>query len=128
VDFSGQWESLYHEDGPERLPGPELGDYLGLPINDAARLRGDSYDADRISVVQSACRLHVARRIGDPTYPRVPWVTSTDFRKQADAAGGIPPRAQRVSFQNRVLPQTTEARERNNLCDLCALCGSSSWK
>ena len=59
VDFSGQWESLYHEDGPERLPGPELGDYLGLPINDAARLRGDSYDADRISVVQEyQCRPH----------------------------------------------------------------------
>ena len=45
VDFSGQWESLYHEDGPERLPGPELGDYLGFPINDAARLR--AYEALR---------------------------------------------------------------------------------
>ena len=38
VDFSGGWMPLYHEDGPERLPGPELGDYTGIPINDAARL------------------------------------------------------------------------------------------
>src|ERR1044072_8929463 len=61
VDFSGAWASLYHEDPPERLPGPELGDYLGLPINDAARLRGDSYDADRISAVSEyQCRQHAA--------------------------------------------------------------------
>ncbi len=59
ADFSGQWEALYHEDAPERLPGPELGDYLGMPINEAARLRADSYDADRISVVtEYQCRPH----------------------------------------------------------------------
>ena len=28
--------------------------------------------------------------VTDPTYLRVPWVTSTDFRKQADAAGWDP--------------------------------------
>jgi len=59
VDFSGSWNPLYHEDYPERFPGPELGDYAGLPINPAARLRGDSYDADRISVVMEfQCRPH----------------------------------------------------------------------
>jgi hypothetical protein len=32
---------------------------MGLPINDAARLRGDSYDADRISIVpEYQCRPH----------------------------------------------------------------------
>ena len=39
VDFAGAWMPLYHEDGPERLPGPELGDYTGIPVNDAARLQ-----------------------------------------------------------------------------------------
>src|ERR1044071_7112318 len=59
IDFSGEWVPIYHEDGPERIPGPELGDYLGLPINDAARLRADSYDADRISAVSEyQCRQH----------------------------------------------------------------------
>ena len=57
VDFSGEWAPLYHEDAPERLPGPELGDYTGLPINAAARMRADSWDADRISVVEEyQCR------------------------------------------------------------------------
>src|SRR5437016_12684461 len=61
VDFSGNWAPLYHEDYPERIPGPELGDYMGIPVNDAARLRADSYDADRISVVtEYQCRPHGA--------------------------------------------------------------------
>ena len=58
-DFVGNWAPLYHEDFPERIPGPELGDYMGIPINAAARLAGDSYDADRISVVpEYQCRPH----------------------------------------------------------------------
>lgn len=59
ADFVGNWAPLYHEDYPERIPGPELGDYLGIPLNEAGRLRADSYDADRISVVaEYQCRPH----------------------------------------------------------------------
>jgi hypothetical protein len=59
IDFSGGWNMVAHEDGPERLPGPELGDYVGIPVNDAARLRGDTYDSNRISVVtEYQCRQH----------------------------------------------------------------------
>ena len=59
VDFTGEWAPAYHEDGPERLPGPELGDYMGIPLSDAGRLRADSYDADRMSVVtEYQCRPH----------------------------------------------------------------------
>ena len=39
VDLSGNWGAMFLEDQPERIPGPELGDYLGLPITDANRLR-----------------------------------------------------------------------------------------
>jgi hypothetical protein len=61
TDFTGEWVPIFHEDGPERIPGPELADYAGLPINDAARLRADSYDANRISVVpEYQCRQHAA--------------------------------------------------------------------
>lgn len=60
-DFTGEWAPLYHEDYPERIPGPELGDYMGIPITDAARLRGDAYDADRVAVVSEyQCRPHGA--------------------------------------------------------------------
>ena len=37
TDLSGSWGLRYHEDFPERIPGPELVNYLGLPINEAAR-------------------------------------------------------------------------------------------
>src|SRR5687768_5893848 len=43
-DFSGEWGALYHEDQPHRIPGPDLGDYTGIPLIDAARLRADSWD------------------------------------------------------------------------------------
>lgn len=59
VDFSGEWAPAYHEDAADRIPGPEIGDYMALPLNDAARLRADSFDADRLSMVmQYQCRPH----------------------------------------------------------------------
>ena len=59
ANFAGNWAPLFHEDNPERLPGPELGDYSGFPLTDAARLFADSYNPDRISVVMEyQCRPH----------------------------------------------------------------------
>lgn len=60
VDFSGSWTPRYHEDYPERIPGPELGDYLGLPINDAGRLYAESWDPARITLPEEQCRVHVS--------------------------------------------------------------------
>jgi glyoxylase-like metal-dependent hydrolase (beta-lactamase superfamily II) len=59
-DFVGEWQARYHEDQPERIPGPELGDYLGLPINEAARLRADSWDASIATLPEWQCRPHPA--------------------------------------------------------------------
>jgi hypothetical protein len=60
ADLSGVWQPRYHEDQPERLPGPELRDYLGLPINDAARRFADSWDPSRITLPEEQCRVHVS--------------------------------------------------------------------
>jgi hypothetical protein len=60
VDFSGEWAPRFHEDQPERVPGPQLGDYLGLPVNDAARLRADSWDASMMTLPEWQCRPHSA--------------------------------------------------------------------
>src|SRR6188472_3180942 len=60
VDLSGAWGQRFHEDNPERLAGPEIGDYLGLPINDAARLRGDSWDASLLTLPEHQCKPHPA--------------------------------------------------------------------
>jgi hypothetical protein len=60
VDFSGEWAPRFHEDQPERVPGPDLGDYLGIPISDAARKRGESWDAAIMTLSEWQCRPHSA--------------------------------------------------------------------
>jgi hypothetical protein len=57
VDLSGTWRPILNEDLGHRLDeagaapglccagGPWIGDYTGLPINDAARMKADSWDA-----------------------------------------------------------------------------------
>jgi hypothetical protein len=60
VDFSGEWAPRFHEDQPERVPGPELGDYLGIPINEEARLRADNWQASIQTLDEWQCRPHSA--------------------------------------------------------------------
>lgn len=60
IDFSGEWAPRMYEDQPERVPGPELGDYLGIPINDAARMRAETWDASIQTLPEWQCRPHSA--------------------------------------------------------------------
>jgi cyclase len=55
VSFVGDWSGRYHEDQPDRVPGEEPGDFSGLPINEAARFFGDSWDVARHSVLEHQC-------------------------------------------------------------------------
>jgi hypothetical protein len=57
-DLTGSYNALFHEDQPERIPGPLLGDYLGLPINDSARAFAEAWDASRLTVPEHQCRAH----------------------------------------------------------------------
>ena len=60
-NMSGVWSAMYHEDELERTdPGSSAGDYLGIPINDDARFRADTWDADLISVLERQCIPHSA--------------------------------------------------------------------
>lgn len=60
VDFSGEWAPRFWEDQPERVAGPELGDFLGIPITDAARLRAEAWDASIQTLPEWQCRPHSA--------------------------------------------------------------------
>jgi len=60
MDFSGEWVTLNHEDQEERVAGPPLGDFLGVPINDAARLRAESFNAAIWELPDWQCRPHPA--------------------------------------------------------------------
>jgi len=58
IDFSGVWAPIFHEDQPERVPGPDIGDYAGLPINDAARMKADTWDASILTMPEHQCKPH----------------------------------------------------------------------
>ena len=60
VDLEGGWAARQHEDAPERGGGPDIGDYTGLPINDANRRRGDSWSASLWTVPEHQCIPHPA--------------------------------------------------------------------
>jgi hypothetical protein len=60
VDLSGNWAPVMHEDQPERGPGPELVNYLGIPITDGAREWALSWDASRLTLPEHQCQVHVA--------------------------------------------------------------------
>jgi len=63
LDLSGNWAPLLHEDFPERIPGPELVNFAGLPINAGAREFALSWDASRLTVPEHQCQVHVASYI-----------------------------------------------------------------
>jgi len=58
MNLSGVWGMTLFEDFPDRLPGPELGDYGGIPLNAAARMRAETWDASLIALPEYQCRVH----------------------------------------------------------------------
>jgi hypothetical protein len=58
TDLTGNWQPIFHEDQVERIPGPEVGDYAGLPITAAARMRADAWDASLLTLPEHQCKPH----------------------------------------------------------------------
>ena len=64
VDLTGVWNpNVQDEDNPERLQGPSLVEFVGLPINDQARVWGLSYRSSRLSLSEHQCQVHVVEYI-----------------------------------------------------------------
>lgn len=68
-DVSGDWVVVSHEDRPSYGPGPELGDYGGLPINAAGRRKAESWDADTISMIERQIQAHPVQYVSDNRGP-----------------------------------------------------------
>src|SRR6266536_1657832 len=58
TDISGDWAVVSNEDQPHRVPGPELGDFTGLPLNDADRQKADAWDATILSQPERQAQAH----------------------------------------------------------------------
>jgi glyoxylase-like metal-dependent hydrolase (beta-lactamase superfamily II) len=58
IDLTGMWAPIFHEDQVERVAGPDVGDFAGLPINDALRMRADTWDAGLLTLPEHQCKPH----------------------------------------------------------------------
>lgn len=56
IDITGGWGPIFHEDVLTANFGGESPNYLGLPMNDAARMRADSHSEEKIAQVEFQCR------------------------------------------------------------------------
>jgi hypothetical protein len=63
VSLDGNWGPVFHEDAHERGPGPELVNYLGLPITEGARMYGLAWDASRFTIPEHQCEVHIVSYI-----------------------------------------------------------------
>jgi glyoxylase-like metal-dependent hydrolase (beta-lactamase superfamily II) len=63
ADFAGEWDhpGLFgQEDFNDRGQGPEVGDFLGLPLNEAGLRKAESYSGSWLSVPEHQCTPHPA--------------------------------------------------------------------
>ncbi len=61
VDLSGEWMAIHtvSEEGMYRvMPGSELGNYAGVPLNEAGRLKATSWDASILSQPEEQTKPH----------------------------------------------------------------------
>src|SRR5262245_2661217 len=58
IDVSGEWAATFHEDLPHR-GGMRLGDYTGLPLNEAGIRKALAWDEDARSMRERQCVPHV---------------------------------------------------------------------
>ena len=69
-DIAGDWLVVTHEDQPNYVPGPELGDYAGLPINAADRQKAEAWDASILSQPERQTQAHPVQYIGNNRGPQ----------------------------------------------------------
>jgi hypothetical protein len=56
--LDGFWNPLFSEDQIERIPGPDQGEYDGIPITAAARSVAQSWDPEILTIPYLECRPH----------------------------------------------------------------------
>jgi hypothetical protein len=70
--LSGTWSVRMHEDWMERWPGPDPGDFSGLPLNADGRAWAQSYSPSQLSLPERQCLYYPQTyRVVGPFGPRI---------------------------------------------------------
>jgi len=56
--LDGYWNPVFDEDINERIPGPDQGNYAGLPVTAAAVSVAHTWDPERLTIPELQCRPH----------------------------------------------------------------------
>jgi hypothetical protein len=63
ADFTGYWDNIMHEDTLFRTAGPPIGEYIGMPLNDAARAIANKWNPEDGYKPENQCKMHGAAYI-----------------------------------------------------------------
>jgi len=58
ADLAGEYAGITQEDAMERAGGPPLGDYMGIPLTEAGRMRAESNNEAIWGLPEFSCRPH----------------------------------------------------------------------
>lgn len=58
ADFTGYWDNIMHEDTLFRTAGPPIGEYIGLPLTDAARAIANEWNPEDGYKPENQCKMH----------------------------------------------------------------------
>ncbi len=58
IDLTGEWSVVFHEDLGERRAGPEMVEFEGIPITEAARRRALSWSPSLLTLPEHQCKPH----------------------------------------------------------------------
>ena len=58
IDIAGEWGPLLHEERPARADGQSLGDWAGIPLNDASRFGAEAWDSSIVGLPEHQSGLY----------------------------------------------------------------------
>ena len=95
VDLSGEWAGTFYEDLPHR-GGMQLGDYTGLPLNEAGWRKAQSWDEAVVATHERQCIPHIATyALRGPATIRFVKVIEPDSGRHPELSRGLTSRASR---------------------------------
>jgi len=86
IDITGYWVAMVTEDWRYRMAVPPKGDFIGVPVNQAARDAGKDWDPAKDEAAGEQCKAYgVGGLMRMPTRLNISWQDDTALKIQTDA-------------------------------------------
>ena len=86
IDLTGNWVSVVNKDWRWRMVTPPKGDFVSIPVNDAARKVGESWDPAKDEAAGEQCRAYgAAGLMRIPGRLRISWQDDNTLKVETDA-------------------------------------------